>query len=457
MNKLSLKLGLLFFIFLIMIELILFYFLYTGLVENRIEDELSELHARGNSHRNVLQKHFDKPTIYHVALMETEADTDVVITTHDGTILAKSNKLTTQMEDLLQQESDTIPTEGMVVENRWKTELNISTVSPIMVDDQTVGHVYMFKDTSSIQKMIWSLKQHFILVGALAILVTIITIFFLTRAITLPLIKMTEATKSLSKGDFSVTLNEITSNDELGELSRSIHNLAEDLHHIKEERNEFLASISHELRTPLTYVKGYADLAKREGLTEEERNQFLTIIHEEANQISRLVKDLFELAKIDQHTFTIQRKKVNLNTFLNNLVEKMQPAFLNKGIKLKTYPIEKNFVLIDPDRFEQVIVNLLDNALKYSNSKEVVEIKVNRNNQHVLISVIDFGEGIPATDLPYIFDRLYRVDKSRARKSGGTGLGLAIVKEIVEAHGGFVTASSELGKGTKITIQLERS
>ncbi|MFC4322401.1 sensor histidine kinase [Litchfieldia salsa] len=457
MNKLSLKLGLLFFAFLIMIELILFYFLYTGLVNSRIEDELTELRARGNSHRNILQKHFDRPTIFHVALMETEADTDVVITTHDGTIKAESDRLTPQMEEILQQERDSIPNEGLVVENRWKTELDISTVSPIIIDYQTVGYVYMFKDTTSIQNMISSLKQHFFLVGTLAILVTIISIFFLTRVITLPLIQMTQVTKSLSKGDFSVTLNEIRSNDELGELSRSIHKLAEDLHYIKEQRNEFLASISHELRTPLTYIKGYADLAEREGVTEEERNKYLTIIHEEATHISRLVKDLFELAKIDQHSFTIQLEEVNLNIFLNNLVKKMKPAFANKGIQLNLYYEEEIFVLIDTDRFEQVFVNLLDNSLKYSKSKEVVDIKVNLNDQHVFISVIDFGEGIPNTDLPYIFDRLYRVDKSRARKSGGTGLGLAIVKEIVEAHGGVVTASSTLGKGTKITIQLERS
>ncbi|MBD8067785.1 sensor histidine kinase [Bacillus sp. PS06] len=457
MNKLSVKLGLLFFIFLVIIELILFYFLYSGLVNNRVEEELAELQARGNSHRNILQKHFDKPTINHVALMETEAVTDVVIMSHEGAILAASNELTPEMQDLLQTEKSSIPTEGKIVEGRWKTELTISSVSPVMIDNKLVGHVFMFKDTIYIQKMILQLKKHFILVGALAFVVTIITIFFLTRAITLPLIKMKQATKSLSKGDFSVSLTEITSNDELGELSRSIQKLAEDLHHLKEERNEFLASISHELRTPLTYVKGYADLAKKEGLSEKERNKYLAIIVEEASHISRLVKDLFELAKIDQHSFVIHQEMVNVNQFLTNLVMKMRPAFSEKGIGLQYDPVKDLQISVDPNRFEQVLINLLDNALKYSNSKDVVEIRVSSNEENIFITVIDSGEGIPPKDLPYIFDRLYRVDKSRARKSGGAGLGLAIVKEIVEAHGGVVTAKSELGKGTTITIQLRRT
>lgn len=456
MNKISLKLGLLFFLFILIVEILLFSFLYTGLVDSRIDEELGELKARGESHRHVLEKSFDETTIEHVALMETEADTDVVIMTHSGRVLAKSNELTLAMKNLMERERGPVPFEGMIVENRWETESFISTVSPIMIEDQLVGHVYMFKNTKQIQTMVYQLKQHFLVVGGLTLILTVITVFFLSKVITLPLIRMKKATQKLSKGDFTVSVSH-RSNDELGELAESIQTLANDLNHLKKERNEFLASISHELRTPLTYVKGYADIAKREGISEDERRKYLQIIYEEAEHISGLVKELFDLAKIDQHNFIIQKEKVNLCEFTNKIVKKVRPAFKKKDIELVHSCPDGLFVMIDKPRFEQVVINLLDNSFKYSNTKSIVRLEVehNQTKNNIVLSVIDEGIGIPKDEIPFIFNRLYRVEKSRSRESGGSGLGLSIVKEIVEAHGGFININSELGKGTKVKIELE--
>ncbi|MEH7378915.1 HAMP domain-containing sensor histidine kinase [Bacillus sp. JJ1533] len=456
MNKISIKLGLLFFAFILILEIILFSFLYTGLADSRIDEELAELKARGESHRHVLEKSFDESTIEHVALMETEADTDVVIMTHHGKVLAKSNKLTSPMKRLMEQERGPVPFEGMIVENRWATESYISTVSPIISNDQLIGHVYMFKSTQSIQTMVNKLKQHFILVGSLTIILTVITVFFLSKVITLPLISLKQATKALSKGDFTVSVSH-RSNDELGELANSIQTLANDLNHLKKERNEFLASISHELRTPLTYVKGYADIARRKGISDEERNQYLQIIYEEAEHISGLVKDLFDLAKIDQHTFVIEKEKVDLCEFTNKIVEKVRPAFKKKGIELVHSCPDRLIAMIDRPRFEQVILNLLDNSLKYSNrnSRVTLDVEHNQTKNKMVLSVIDEGIGIPTEEIPLIFTRLYRVEKSRSRESGGSGLGLSIVQEIVEAHGGQINISSEPGKGTMVKIELQ--
>lgn len=125
---------------------------------------------------------------------------------------------------------------------------------------------------------------------------------------------MKEATKKLSKGDFSVTLPR-PSNDELGELSQSIQTLANDLNYLRQERNEFLASVSHELRTPLTYINGYADIAKRKELSESDRFKYLDIIHEESQRLSRLLKELFDLAKLDQNTFSISKEQIDFSIF----------------------------------------------------------------------------------------------------------------------------------------------
>ncbi|MGF6949015.1 signal transduction histidine kinase [Neobacillus sp. B4I6] len=146
----------------------------------------------------------------------------------------------------------------------------------------------MFKKTDEVQKLISQLNKHFILASILILFFVLITVFFLSKALTKPLISMKEATKKLSKGDFSVTLPS-PSRDELGELSQSIQTLANDLNYLKQERNEFLASISHELRTPLTYINGYANVAKRKELDETDRIKYLDIIQEESQRVSGLL------------------------------------------------------------------------------------------------------------------------------------------------------------------------
>lgn len=455
MNKISFKLGLLFFATILLVESMLFFYLYIGLIDTRIQEEFSHLKVRGSNHRDVLEKQFNQETMTHVTLMESEADTDVVITDQNRKILIYSDALTTEMNKSIEKEMGFIPTEGVVVENQWKTKTYISTVTPIMIGDQLKGYVYMFKNTSTIIEMIARLKHHFLVGGIFSFFITIITVFFLSRVIANPLIRMKRVTEKLSQGDFSGSLH-IKSDDELGDLARSIQRLSSDLQHLKKERNEFLANISHELRTPLTYIKGYSDIALRPELGNMERQKYLAIIHEEAAQLSALLEDLFKLAKMDQHQFSIQREIVKLKPYLTNVIEKLRPAFDEKRITLEIKCLNHIQVNIDPSRFEQVIKNLLDNALKYSNPHSKVELMIQEKETIVEIMVKDEGVGIPESDLPYIFDRLYRVDKSRSRESGGTGLGLSIAKEIVEAHGGTIEVESKIGQGTKILVYIEK-
>ncbi|EMI09961.1 sensor histidine kinase [Anoxybacillus gonensis] len=456
MRKLSFKLGLLFFVFVLGIETVLFMALYVTLVHAKVDEEFEQLLARGNNHRAVLESHYDEVTLEHVVMMESEAETDVVITDEKGDILYFSDHILPFAKKIIPYaDAIRIPHSGMVVQNNWKNESYIATASPIRMDGKTKGYVYMFQRTASIQNMIAKLKHHFLVVGIVSVFLTILTMFFLSRVITIPLIRMKQATEKLSKGDFSVRL-QVKGEDELAQLGKAIQTLATDLEYLKKERNEFLASISHELRTPLTYVKGYADVARRPNIAEEERAKYLSIIYEEAEHMQKLVKDLFELAKMDQHSFQIKKEPTSLCLFLKKIYEKMYPAFHTKNMSL-VYRCEENVTVhIDQQRFEQVMMNLLDNALKYSRQGSTVSIDVKTEKKNVILIISDEGIGIPKKDLPHIFERFYRVDKSRSRTGGGTGLGLAIAKEIVEAHGGSIHATSEFGKGTSIIITLAR-
>lgn len=457
MNKLSIRLGLLFFIFIILIESMLFFFLYTGIVNERIQNETANLLSRGTTHRDVLEKNFDDTTIKHVALMESEAETAVVITDADNNVIKSSNQITEGMQKLIDKSrQNNLTHHGELLEERWKTELYLATVSPIVINEKVEGFVFMFLNTVSIRNMIHQLTNQFLLIGVVSIFITLITIFFLSKFIVSPLIEMKKVTEQLSQGNHEYKLN-TNRDDELGDLARAIQFLSDNIERLKRDRNEFLSSISHDLRTPLTYLKGYADVATRPNLTNEQRNEYLGIIKEESENVVKLIQDLFELAKMDENQFTIHKQTIQLKGFLEKIIFKFQPAYQEKKINLLLYCDEEILAAIDSERFRQVITNLLDNALKHSPEKSNVTVKV-RQAKHksiTIISVTDEGEGIPEADIPFIWDRLYRVEKSRSRSTGGSGLGLAIVKKIVESHGGEIVVSSVVNQGTTFKIQLK--
>ncbi|WLD92014.1 HAMP domain-containing sensor histidine kinase [Alkalihalobacillus sp. AL-G] len=454
-DKISIKLGTLFLITILLIESILFIFLYYGLLGNRIDDEKASLVARGSSHRDVLVNHFDDETLEHVALMESEAETIVAITDENNNILVHSDSINNVMLKIMN--SDRNPTrQGQIIEDRWRDEPYIASVSSIYIDNDLKGHVYMFLDTKSIRNVSERLTLQFFIIGGISIILTAITVFFLSRFITNPLIRMKKATEQINDKGQGTDLLDIQRKDELGDLARSIAALSHDLQLLKKERTEFLASIAHELRTPLTYLKGYADFANRSATDKRKREQYLKIIKEEADRLSKLVTGLFDLAKIDQHTFTIQKQSVNIVSLIRGIIGKIKPTFDEKGVLLDFKWGNDCYISIDEDRIKQVLINLLDNSLQYTRPGKLVQVKVEDSTTELLISVADEGEGIPEEQLRYIWDRLFRVDKSRSRKHGGTGIGLSIAKEIIEKHGGTIEAESTLGEGTVMKIRIKK-
>ncbi|TWT25987.1 ATP-binding protein [Planomicrobium sp. CPCC 101110] len=456
LNKVALKIGLLFFVFIIFIESVLFLTLYITFVNERVDEVMANLLARGNTHSEVLEDSFEPETLNHVAMMESASDFIVIITDESGKQLAHSDQVVPEMLDVLEHtDFQTTSHEGGIVEERWKAKQFIATDSPITVAGKHRGHVFMFAETGPIKERVSHLRNQFLVVGLIALGLTIITIFLLSRLITKPLIRMKEATEQISKGNNHVKLH-MGRQDELGELANSITALSNDLGRLKNARNDFLASISHELRTPLTYIKGYADIAGRPDTSEEEKREYISIIREETAHLTALVQHLFELAQLDQNQFSIQKKAVSLDELFRSVINLVRPVFEEKRISLSVHCDPNIIAFIDRERFQQVLLNILDNARKYSKEGTKVVLQGKQDDAHISISVQDEGEGIQEADIPFVFDRLYRVDKSRSRQLGGSGLGLAIAKEIVGLHGGHIELQSEYGKGTVVNILLER-
>jgi two-component system, OmpR family, sensor histidine kinase ArlS len=454
MNKISFKIGLLFFISIFLLESISMFFLHNNILHSRVHDELSALQTRGNNHREILEASFHEETIKHIALMESRTDTQVILTNPNGAIYMSSNKVTSEMKRIIKSSPKKIPHEGLILEEDWQHEEYIASISPIQINGKINGYIYMFQKTQKVKELISGLNHHFILAGVMSLIFMFIIIIFLTRFVTHPVIQMSEATKRISKGDFSVSLPTLAK-DEIGELGESINILASELELLKNERNEFLASISHELRTPLTYIKGYAEIARRPNTKNDDRENYLSIIFEEAEKLSILVKELFNLAKMDENNFSIEKETILLAPYFQGIYEKISPAFNEINMELVLSCSNNIYAEIDPIRFEQVILNLLDNARKYSEPFTEVAIDVIENAGEVSIKVKDQGKGIPEEDLPRIFERFYRVDKSRTRALGGSGLGLSIVKQLVEAHGGTLQVTSTTEVGTVFEIILK--
>ncbi|WP_100404689.1 sensor histidine kinase [Bacillus solitudinis] len=325
---------------------------------------------------------------------------------------------------------------------------------PIHEGDSFIGNVFVLSSVESIDQSIFKLRQMFILSGVGAFFLALGVTLVLSRKLSNPLLRMEHATRKIARGDLETRV--VITGDETGSLAQAINDLAIDLKRYRDTRREFFANISHELRTPITYLEGYANVVKK-GLyqNEEEKVKYLDIIETEAKHLSRLIEDLFELSKLEEGKINLNQEPIDLEEVLDNVQQrialKAKEKEINLGVEIRD---EVSFVYGDGLRMEQIFHNLLNNAIKYTD-KGVVNVTLSRELDHyVLVVIEDTGKGIPEEDLPYIFERFSRVEKSRSREHGGTGLGLAIVKQLVELQKGKIQVTSQLGAGTRFEIKF---
>jgi two-component system phosphate regulon sensor histidine kinase PhoR len=223
-----------------------------------------------------------------------------------------------------------------------------------------------------------------------------------------------------------------------------------------EIQRDFVANVSHELRTPLSIFRGNLEvLLDDQDLSAEERHQIFSAMKRHSDRLNRLIEDLLALARLEAKEVTLQIAPVDLTTFLERAARDWNKRMQNRDLKIQV-SVDENLPLLLADEFrlEQVMHNLLENAVSYSAEGKTISIVAKSEEGRAILSVADQGIGIPPTDLPRIFERFYRADRARSRERGGTGLGLSIVKHIAQLHGGDVRAESELGKGTRVSVLL---
>ncbi len=284
--------------------------------------------------------------------------------------------------------------------------------------------------------------------GGVALVMTLV----LSRRILSPIKALTKAARRLGRGDFSQRL-ELKDRGEVGELARAFNSMASDLERAEQLRRNMVADVAHELRTPLSNIRGYLE-AVNDGLMKPDAAAIKSL-NEEASRLSRLVDELQELSLAEAGELKLECQSGDITELLNRSVSAFQAQTAAKGISLSLdLGGELPPVNIDSRRIAQVLYNLLDNAMAHTESGGAITISALREGDRVEVAVTDTGAGIPDEDLPYIFERFYRVDKSRARATGGSGLGLTIAKGLVEAHGGEVKVRSEPGKGSRFSFTI---
>jgi signal transduction histidine kinase len=284
--------------------------------------------------------------------------------------------------------------------------------------------------------------------GLLALLIT----FILAQSILQPIGALTQATRKLEQGDLSQRVR-TDSNGEVGELARAFNAMADSLERLEQLRRNMVTDVAHELRTPLSNIRGYLE-ALKDGMIQP-TPKAMSSLHEEALLLSRLVDDLQELALAEAGQLHIQRQAVLVTDVIERAVLATGQAAQAKQIDLIIHaPASLPPIDTDPERLGQILRNLLNNAIAYTPNGGKISIVSQVNGDWLEIHIQDTGIGISAEDLPYVFERFYRADKSRTRSTGGAGLGLSIVKQLVEACGGKVTITSKINEGTTVILQL---
>jgi two-component system sensor histidine kinase BaeS len=300
-------------------------------------------------------------------------------------------------------------------------------------------------EQAMVQSVLWS--------AILGILLSILLSLVVAKRITAPLIHMKKVAERMANGELGARTT-VNGNDEIADLGGSLNHLAEQLLHQEQLRKTMTADVAHELRTPLTTLKSHME-AMIDGVWAP-TPQHLESCYEEIERLRFLVGDLEQLTEMESPHFKLKLKEENVSAIVHRHIEASRASFDQKGVNLFFEGLTNVEATLDRQRVGQIVANILTNALKFTPQGGKVSVEVKEEQDAVVIIVSDTGIGMNEENLRFVFERFYRVEKSRDRKSGGSGIGLTIAKKLVEAHGGTIRMESRVGEGTSVEIHFPK-
>ncbi|WP_235062566.1 sensor histidine kinase [Thermoanaerobacterium aotearoense] len=328
---------------------------------------------------------------------------------------------------------------------------------PVVVDGKKVAYVDItYTGTMPMNKLdykfLYDVNKYIALITILTIALVFIISLYVSKYLTKPILNIAKVASKLENGDYDVRVEDIPKEEELLTLTAAINHLGASLKSQGMLRVQMTQNIAHELRTPLSTLKSHLE-AIIDGVWEPSKER-IESLYEEVVRLSNLINDIELLNKIEIDNLKINKARFNLSELIKILLINYESIFVNKNQHLEKNIEDDIFVNADKDRLSEVLINLLTNANKYTGEGGNIKVRLYSEGQYAVITVSDNGIGISKEDLPFIYERFYRSEKSRSRDYGGSGLGLSIAKAIIKAHNGTINVESILNEGTKFTVKL---
>lgn len=347
----------------------------------------------------------------------------------------------------------------------WGTDVLLVGI-PVKSDGSIAGAVFVQSPMASIEANIKAIRESVLYSLLLGLAAASLLAFVFSKKVSRPILKLNEAARSMAGGNFDIKIP-LKSGDELGMLADSINTLScqlkekiKTIEEIDSTRRSFVANISHELRTPLTIIQGYTE-ALMDGIAsdEQQKEKYLYNIYGETVRLSRLVNDVLDLRRMETGQLSMRAEEIDIMELIKSVAGQFQGVFPGISLKLPDLPGGETLkARVDPDRIKQVIINLVDNAVRYSPEGGTIEISGEGLADRVRVSVADQGPGVPEKERELIWERFYKTSESPSgREYSGSGLGLAIARQIIEQHGGKIGVENLPGKGSQFWFTVKRA
>ncbi|MBO4911879.1 MAG: GHKL domain-containing protein [Butyrivibrio sp.] len=337
------------------------------------------------------------------------------------------------------------------------SEEYLSVFAPITANYKVQAYVVIHEPLSAIKASANAFLDISYLMLLVLFLLSLIILIFFTELVYLPLRKITAATEQYAVGNMSYEFS-VESEDEMGYLAASLSYMAGEIARQEDDQRKFIANVSHDFRSPLTSIKGYLVAMQDGTIPPEMHDRYLGIVINETDRLTKLTNEMLTLNNLNTTGMLLDKCDFDINSVIRNVAESFEGTCLNKNIAINlVLTDDKMLVNADISKIQQVLYNLVDNAIKFSNKNSAIKIETTEKHSKVFVSVKDSGIGIPKDDQKLIFDRFYKSDLSRGKDKKGTGLGLAIVKEIVKAHEENINVISTEGVGTEFIFSLPKA
>ncbi|MBD8036519.1 HAMP domain-containing histidine kinase [Solibacillus sp. A46] len=337
-------------------------------------------------------------------------------------------------------------------EERFDRQI-ISVILPFTDQNRLEGILYIYFPLAKISELA---KEEVILLITGAIMFLLVAGFFVyqgMRKILLPLETLQHAVKQMTAGDYNVRVN-VSVNDEIGHLSSAFNQMADAIQQDDEVQKSFLATVSHELRTPISYVKGYSEAIQKGIIDEAKRDEAIRLIEKEATRMERLTNELMQLARKEDSQAESYFDMLVFAETIRDAIRLVQQKANKKNIQIVQQLNEEIIVIGDEEKLKQVFINIMENAIHYSTDHSSIRVESSIVGSYAVLTITDYGIGIPPEDLPHVTERFYRVNKARSRSDGGSGLGLSIVEQIVKQHKGKLEIKSIVDEGTVVSVMF---